>query len=79
MTPSTSANPQDTAPHFHGYFDKEGCTRYHPQNHLARPGPLYWDGRCRRCDMPVDWHPSWWQLVWRKLTGANPQEERAQS
>lgn len=40
-------------------------------NHLARPGPLYWDWRCLECDKDVANHTKWWQMFWRWLTEEN--------
>lgn len=30
--------------------------QYQPENHLAIPGPGYWDYRCLQCSRPVDDH-----------------------
>jgi hypothetical protein len=40
------------------------------EDHLARPGPLYWDFKCLVCDGLVDDHIGlfrfWWRRIWRK-------------
>ncbi len=37
-------------------------------DHLARPGPMYWDWRCLVCGADVTNHTKWWQMVWRWIT-----------
>jgi hypothetical protein len=37
-------------------------------DHLAAPGPGYWDWRCLRCGEDVDQHIGLWRWLWRKLT-----------
>lgn len=36
-------------------------------DHAPSPGPMYWDGRCLRCDGLVSDHASWLdRLRWRR-------------
>lgn len=36
-------------------------------DHLARPGPGYWEWKCLRCDGLVADHPGWLRLLWHRM------------
>ncbi len=36
-------------------------------DHVARPGPMYWDYRCLICGETVDGHTPWWRLLLRRI------------
>lgn len=38
-------------------------------DHLAKPGPDYWDYRCLVCGEPVRDHAGVWRMLWKKLRG----------
>lgn len=37
-------------------------------DHLARPGPFYWDWRCLTCDQPCADHLGIIAYLWKKWT-----------
>jgi hypothetical protein len=36
-------------------------------DHIAQPGPVYWDWLCLVCSEPVDAHVSAIRQVWRRI------------
>lgn len=39
------------------------------RDHLARPGPVYWDWRCLVCDQPCSRHIGWVAYTWERFFG----------
>lgn len=46
------------------------------RDHLHRPGPLYWDFKCLRCDGAWYEHPGLLRFLWRRLRNFYDKDKR---